>query len=522
MGVPFGILIKNSPVMTTPDSQSPQPPSDLSNVRIGEFLLLRRLGSGGMADVYLAEQMSLGRNVAVKVLKNDAISGGSEVLLKRFEQEARAAGGLSHPNLVQVITTGRDGAVAYIVQEYVPGLNLSQWIRKHGPPDFQTGLKWMQQAAAALRAAADAGIVHRDVKPENILVTRSGIAKITDFGLAQLNQPNTPRMNLTQAGTTMGTPWYMSPEQIQGEKLDHRSDQYSLGVTAYHMFAGKPPFAGKNPVTVAVQHLKEEAVSLASLRADLPKEICDTIHRMMSKKPMDRFQSAAELEDLLKGMDRLSPAVDLRPQTGIVGKFLVWLPELRNAALIFIGLVVLVTIAVRRMTPAVELPKLPEPTEVSKAGSAGQQFAHAVLQPDRQDLWNAVIRYFPDSPEADMASLRLGLALLSSAVPDVDQANKTFQSVRNKGELAPEKKYLELLGMIGQAYALREQRRTAELELLLTEIDSRIDGYKSDEELQMDLDRAPSELQKFAQQLIVRKQQNNPDGFFGGFGPPSP
>lgn len=507
--------------MTTPDSQPQQPASDLSNVRIGEFLLLRRLGSGGMADVYLAEQMSLGRNVAVKVLKNDAISGGSEVLLKRFEQEARAAGGLSHPNVVQIITTGRDGTVAYIVQEYVPGLNLSQWIRKHGPPDYQTGLKWMQQTAAALRAAADAGIVHRDVKPENILVTRSGVAKVTDFGLAQLNQPNTPRMNLTQAGTTMGTPWYMSPEQIQGEKLDHRSDQYSLGVTSYHMFAGKPPFAGKNPVTVAVQHLKEEAISLASLRADLPKELCDVIHRMLAKKPADRFQSAVELEEVLKSLDRVTPPAGLRNATGFVGKFLQWLPELRNAALIFVGLVVLVTVMVRRMTPAVELPKLPEPTEVAKASTAGQQFAQAVLQPDRQDLWNAVIRYFPDSPEADMASLRLGLALLSSAVPDVGQANKTFQSVRNKGELAPEKKYLELLGMIGQAYALREQRRTSELEFLLAEIDSRIEAYKSDEELQMDLDRAPVELQQFVQQLVMKKQQNNQDSFFGGgFGPP--
>ena len=163
--------------------------ADLSNVRIGEFLLLRRLGSGGMADVYLAEQTSLHRNVAVKVLKNDALAGGTDVLLKRFEQEARAAGGLSHPNLVQIITTGREDNISYIVQEYVAGLNLSQWIKKHGTPDYGTGLKWMQQIAAALHAASEAGIVHRDVKPENVMVTRNGVAKVTDFGLAQLNQP---------------------------------------------------------------------------------------------------------------------------------------------------------------------------------------------------------------------------------------------------------------------------------------------------------------------------------------------
>jgi serine/threonine-protein kinase len=166
--------------------------SDLSDLRIGEFLLLRRLGSGGMADVYLAEQTSLGRQVAVKVLKSNSLQTNGDVLLRRFEQEARAAGGLSHPNLVQIITTGREGTIAYIVQEYVPGMNLSQWIRRNGPPDYATGLKWLQQIAAALRTASESGIVHRDVKPENILLTRAGVAKVTDFGLAQLNQPGRP------------------------------------------------------------------------------------------------------------------------------------------------------------------------------------------------------------------------------------------------------------------------------------------------------------------------------------------
>lgn len=268
-----------------------QPADDLSNVRIGEFLLLRRLGSGGMADVYLAEQTSLQRNVAVKVLKNDMLGGDSGLLLKRFELEARAAGALNHTNLVQIITTGREGGINYIVQEYVPGLNLSQWIRKHGPPDYGTGLKWMQQIAAALHAAAEAGIVHRDVKPENVMVTRNGIAKVTDFGLAQLNQPSSPKMNLTQIGTTMGTPWYMSPEQIQGDKLDHRSDQYSFGVTCYHMFAGRPPFPGKNSVAVAVQHLKEEPLPLNTFRGDLPKELCAVVHRMLQKKPKIDFRN---------------------------------------------------------------------------------------------------------------------------------------------------------------------------------------------------------------------------------------
>jgi serine/threonine-protein kinase len=280
--------------------------AEISNRSIGEFRLLRRLGSGGMADVYLAEQESLGRYVAVKILKAESLQSNGEVLLRRFDQEARAAGGLSHPNVVQVITTGRDGNLAWIVQEYVPGLNLSQWIRRHGPPDYATGLRWLQQIAAALKAAAEAGIVHRDVKPENILLTRNGIAKVTDFGLAQLNQPRQPRMNLTQAGTTMGTPWYMSPEQIEGRPLDHRSDQYSLGITAWHMFAGRPPFPGKNPMTVAVQHLKETPPPLHRFRADLPAALCKTIDRMLLKKPDDRYPDMPALEQALLDLNHVT------------------------------------------------------------------------------------------------------------------------------------------------------------------------------------------------------------------------
>ncbi|MCA9059407.1 MAG: serine/threonine protein kinase, partial [Planctomycetaceae bacterium] len=151
-----------------PDSSAPNSAgeADLSSMVISEFQLIRRLGSGGMADVYLAHQIPLDRAVAVKILKPD-VGGNQDIILKRFEREARTAAGVSHPNIVQVITTGREGTLSYIVQEYIAGLNLSQWIRKHGCPDAATGIRWMIQVAEALGAAASAGIVHRDVKPEN-------------------------------------------------------------------------------------------------------------------------------------------------------------------------------------------------------------------------------------------------------------------------------------------------------------------------------------------------------------------
>lgn len=486
--------------------------SDLSNLRIGEFLLLRRLGSGGMADVYLAEQTSLGRQVAVKVLKSDSLQANGDVLLRRFEQEARAAGGLSHPNLVQIITTGREGAIAYIVQEYVPGMNLSQWIRRNGPPDYATGLKWLQQIAAALRTASESGIVHRDVKPENILLTRAGVAKVTDFGLAQLNQPRTPAMNLTQAGTTMGTPWYMSPEQIQGEKLDQRSDQYSLGVTAYHMFAGQPPFSGKNPMAVAVQHLKEKPLPLRHYRADLPQQLCAVIERMMQKKPADRFSDGATLERALTELNNVPVNVNLERGSGLRGLLRRIRRPLQLGAVVVPVCIVLGYSGSRLLNPPLSLEYPETSPEVAQEPTAARQFARAILQPDRQDLWRAVSRYFPGTPEADMASLQLGVMLMSSAVPDVDQAYLAFTEVREKGELAPEKNYLQFLGMIGQAYALKNRERNSELELILSEIYEQIEAYESDDVMQLDIDRAPIELQNFFARILQARRQQLAEG----------
>ena len=479
-----------------PAGNSIPPSGDLSNVRIGEFLLLRRLGSGGMADVYLAEQTSLHRNVAIKVLKNDVITGDSRVLLKRFEQEARTAGGLNHSNLVQIITTGREGNISYIVQEYVAGLNLSQWIKKHGTPDYGTGLKWMQQIAAALHAASDAGIVHRDVKPENVMVTRGGVAKVTDFGLAQLNQPSSPKMNLTQIGTTMGTPWYMSPEQIQGEKLDHRSDQYSFGVTCYHMFAGQPPFPGKNAVTVAVQHLKEEPLPLSTFRGDLPKDLCAVIHRMLQKKTADRFQDPADLEAELKRLD--SVPINTKPgaTNSLYGQWMPRLPDAKKFSLGFAGVLIASFVAGRRMEQPVRIPD-PEPAQIDKQTAADAQFAMAMLAPMRAMAWRAVISNYNDSPLADLARLRLGVALMSGAVPNTEQALKEFREAANASGLGPEKTHLKLLGLVGQLWVLQQRPRNDDTDRIVSEIQSAVDEYEDADALESALNKGPEELKQF-------------------------
>jgi serine/threonine-protein kinase len=491
------------------------PETDLSNRSIGEFRLLRRLGSGGMADVYLAEQQSLSRHVAVKILKAESLRSNGEVLLRRFDQEARAAGGLSHPNVVQIITTGRTGELAWIVQEYVPGLNLSQWIRRHGPPDYATGLRWLQQVTAALKAAADAGIVHRDVKPENILLTRSGIAKVTDFGLAQLNQPRQPRMNLTQAGTTMGTPWYMSPEQIEGRPLDHRSDQYSLGITAWHMFAGQPPFPGKNPMTVAVQHLRELPPPLTRLRADLPTALCNVIERMLAKKPEDRYPDMAALEQALIQLNNVPVNDSLQADDGWHGIIRRSRGILTTAGASLAACFLLGQLAARSLNPPIQLPATQSPAEIATESSAARQYARAMLQPDRLDLWRAVIAAFPETSEADMASMQLGIALMSTLVPDPTQARQAFKAVRERGELALEKRHLQLLGMIGEAWVLKDRERNSELDLLLSEIYSRIDEYESEDVLQLDIDQAPSELQQFFARILQSRRQSTEPGDVG-------
>jgi len=265
---------------------------DLAGSQLGDFRLLRRLGQGAMAEVYLAEQSSLKRQVAVKVLKTRLAA--DETYVRRFQREAQAAAALVHANIVQIHEVGHVARRHYIVQEYVQGLNLRQWLARHGPPDLRLALVIMRQVAAALAKAAEQGIVHRDIKPENIMLTGTGEVKVADFGLARLLRED-ERPDLTEVGITLGTPLYMSPEQVEGRPLDHRSDIYSFGTTCYQMLAGNPPFVGETALSVALQHLKKQPEPLENHRPDLPAPLCRAVHKMLAKSPEGRFQSAQEL-----------------------------------------------------------------------------------------------------------------------------------------------------------------------------------------------------------------------------------
>lgn len=266
--------------------------SDLTGRQLGAYVLIRRLGRGGMADVYLAEQSSLRRHVAIKVLKPSLAK--NESFVKRFHHEAQAAAILVQANIVQIYEVGSIDGLHFIVQEYVRGQNLRQYLNRNGAVEPIVAINIIRQVAAALQKAAEHNVIHRDIKPENIMLAPNGEVRVADFGLARINDPQR-RSDLTQIGITMGTPLYMSPEQVEGGSVDPRSDIYSLGITAYHMLAGQPPFDGDSPLTIALQHVNKTPVPLGQLRPDVPPELIAIIDKMMAKAPADRFQDPGEL-----------------------------------------------------------------------------------------------------------------------------------------------------------------------------------------------------------------------------------
>ncbi len=274
-------------------------PLDLTGRTLGDYRILRRIGQGGMGQVYLAEQMSLKRNVALKILRGDLAANPSS--LQRFKAEAEAVAKVTHANIVQVYACGDADGFHYIALEYVEGRNLKEYITRKGPPKLAVALSIMRQMAAGLQRASEAGIIHRDVKPENILLTAKGEVKVADFGLSRSLIAEQQPLNLTQSGVIMGTPLYMSPEQVQGKPLDSRTDVYSLGVTCYFMLTGKPPFDGSSPFDVAMKHVHNQPTPLAAVCPDLPEGLCAVVHKMMAKDPAQRYQTGREiLRDLTR------------------------------------------------------------------------------------------------------------------------------------------------------------------------------------------------------------------------------
>lgn len=251
------------------------------------YEIIDKVGSGGMADVYKAKDQRLNRFVAIKVLKPEYSSDKSFV--NKFRGEAQSAAGLSHPNIVNVYDVGDDSGLHYIVMELVEGITLKRFIERKGKLDIKEAVGIGIQIAQGMEAAHDNHIIHRDIKPQNIIISRDGKVKVTDFGIAKATNSNTITSN------AMGSVHYLSPEQARGGYSDEKSDIYSLGVTLYEMLSGKVPFAGDNTVSVALLHIQGEAMPLRELDPDIPVSIDKIVQKCMQKRPERRYHSASEL-----------------------------------------------------------------------------------------------------------------------------------------------------------------------------------------------------------------------------------
>lgn len=471
-----------------------EPIRDLSNRRLGDFVLLRRLGAGGMGEVYLAQQISLKRQVAIKVLRQYVMA--DQTAQRRFAVEAEAAAKLTHSHIVQIYASGEQDGIHYMALEYVQGLNLRDYVSRKGPVPAKFALRVIEQVGAALQHAAEAGIVHRDIKPDNILLTRKGDVKVTDFGLARLHLENP--VHLTQPGVTMGTPLYMSPEQVEGRSLDSRSDLYSLGATAYYMLGGQPPYRGDTAIAIAIQHIRNDPQPLQNMRPDLPPEICRIVHKLMAKNPDERYQTGrqvirdiqklrsetseeddapaipveSEPPEVLERESTIAPALQSRLMSGVtsVRKHL-WA---YFAASLIMALVCGAAAGWYRRAPdysprASDVSAAPKPVrweDVPKKDTAEAQYRFATWAGqdiDTEAAWLAVINYWSIEPDwVFVAQMELGKHYLMER--QFDKADKLF------GEMADAlEERTRLAGEVGKAMLLSFRDRPGESQITLWE-----------------------------------------------------
>ena len=267
------------------------------------YEIIRKIGDGGMAFVYEAKDRLLNRTVAVKVLRPEFVD--DEEFLGKFKREAEAVASLSHANIVNVYDVGEDGKVHYIVMEFIDGQNLKEIIKNEGTLDEYTALDITKQIAMALSAAHKKGIIHRDIKPHNILISNEGrIVKVADFGIAKAVSNST----MTNIGSIIGSVHYFSPEQAKGKFVSNNADLYSLGIVLYEMLIGKVPFRGDSPISIALQHINEEIEFTPDEKVNIPQSVRTIIKKLTEKSSSDRYQSA---EELIEDIDYIEKNIDL-------------------------------------------------------------------------------------------------------------------------------------------------------------------------------------------------------------------
>ena len=458
--------------------------------QIDDLQVLRHLGQGGMANVYAARQTTLGRDVAIKVLRAELARDDDYV--RRFRREARAAASLNHPHIVTVIAVGstrnRDGLVTpYIVQELIDGPDLKAELQRSGafPPDEVREV--LLNVGAALSAASDRGIVHRDIKPENLMKTSSGLLKVADFGLARVSVGSDSSVaSLTKVGLTLGTPRYMSPEQIQGRTVDVRSDLYSLGITAYHLLTGRPPFEADDPVALAVKHLHETPEPISKVRTattgrsdPIEADLTGVIMRLMAKDPGDRYATPADMmRDLGASPSQIggrvvsgatsSPQAAARLQTAMDqltrekharNKRRVWTAMIAASGLTIGG------IAAWQLRPLSVAQRL-RPETVRQQDSVAEQYLTAMARDDVPG-WKAVAEYFPPESSGDAgdyaikSQLQMARLMIQSDRPE--EARHVLRPIWRSEDASRLQRTIALILDLEAAEASRRGRPAAEV-----------------------------------------------------------
>ncbi|MEW5592220.1 Stk1 family PASTA domain-containing Ser/Thr kinase [Peribacillus frigoritolerans] len=257
----------------------------------GRYKLIQMVGGGGMANVYLARDMILDRDVALKILRMDF--NNDEEFIKRFNREAQSATSLAHPNIVSIYDVGEEDSIYYIVMEYVDGFTLKQYIQKYYPIPVDEALDIMRQITAAISHAHHNGIIHRDIKPQNILIDKEGTVKITDFGIALALSAT----NITQTNAVLGSVHYLSPEQARGGMANKKSDIYSLGIVMFELLTGRLPFSGESAVSIALKHLQSETPSPKRWNPEIPQSVENIILKATAKDSYYRYESVDSMED---------------------------------------------------------------------------------------------------------------------------------------------------------------------------------------------------------------------------------
>ena len=267
------------------------------------YEIIKKIGDGGMAFVYKAKDILLNRIVAVKVLRPEFVD--DDEFLGKFKREAEAVASLSHPNIVNVYDVGEEGKVHYIVMEYVDGQNLKEIIKNEGTLDEYTALDITKQIAMALSEAHKKGIIHRDIKPHNILISNEGrVVKVADFGIAKAVSNST----MTNIGSIIGSVHYFSPEQAKGKFISNNADLYSLGIVLYEMIIGKVPFRGDSPISIALQHINDEIEFTSQEQVNIPQSVRTIIKKLTEKSSIERYQSA---EEVIEDIEYIEKNIDL-------------------------------------------------------------------------------------------------------------------------------------------------------------------------------------------------------------------